>query len=177
MKKLSPTLIALAFLAVLAPSAVLAAGAGAGFPTWDKQFTKGRFTVLVQFGGTAVFDKETGLVWERSPDTGTDLDWLEAQDLCNMLSKGGRMGWRLPTLQEWTSLLEQTQPSPALPAGHPFSLSPAQEDGLYWSATASAGSNGQAWLVNLNNGNVSRHDKNDSGSAWCVRGGQGVDAQ
>ena len=38
--------------------------------TWDKQFAgPTRFRILSDFGNAAVFDKETGLVWERSPST------------------------------------------------------------------------------------------------------------
>ena len=40
--------------------------AGAKPPQWDKIFSgNSRFKVLSGFGGLAVLDRETGLVWER----------------------------------------------------------------------------------------------------------------
>src|SRR5437899_1639815 len=37
--------------------------------TWEKKISKSRFLVLTDFDGAAVFDKETGRVWEQSPST------------------------------------------------------------------------------------------------------------
>ena len=58
-------------LMVGAGSGVTPAGAAppdshfAGLPqNWDQKLTTGRFTVLSDFGGLAVRDNETGLVWE-----------------------------------------------------------------------------------------------------------------
>jgi len=87
--------------------------------------------VLDAFGGAAVLDKETGLVWERSPSTGWQ-NWNSAQAYCNVSAVGGRKGWRLPTLQELASLVDPTQFNPALPLNHPFQdVTPL----FYWSAT------------------------------------------
>jgi hypothetical protein len=46
----------------------------------------------------------------------------------------------------------------------------------YWSATSEL-EKGGAWDVFLLNGIVSGHPKTVSLFVWCVRGGQGVDAQ
>ena len=51
-------------------------------PTWDNVINgPGRFRVLWDFNNAAVLDRETGLVWEQSPDTGT-RDWLVAHRFC-----------------------------------------------------------------------------------------------
>jgi hypothetical protein len=74
-----------------------------------------------------VLDKETGLVWERVPLAPsiyqTPPTWSESQAYCNALVKGGRIGWRLPTLQELSSLVDpRIGTDPLLPSGHPFML-------------------------------------------------------
>jgi hypothetical protein len=75
------------------------------------------------------------------------------------------------------SLVDQTQSSPALPSGHPFSN---VQSILYWSATTDASDTSKAWGVGFTNGGVGSADKSDVNNmkhVWCVRGGQGVDPQ
>ena len=118
-----------------------------------------------------------GLVWEKSPAT-APLDWLNAQFHCNQSAVGGRRGWRLPTLQDISSLIDPNAPSsvviPVLPAGHPFTNVLAN---AYWSATTNAGATDEAWGTNFNGAAELRSPKTDSLRVWCVRGGQGSDPQ
>jgi hypothetical protein len=57
-----------------------------------------RFVVLADFengdgpGRHAVLDRETGLVWEQSPQT-TNHTWLDARFQCANKNIGGRKGW------------------------------------------------------------------------------------
>ena len=128
-------------------------------PTWDKQINgPGRFKTLSQFNDEAVFDKETGLVWEQSPgntDGDGDVDnddkvtWASARQHCASKNVGGRKGWRLPSFAELASLVDPNNPGgdPDLPPGHPFLN---VQSSLYWSATTSAVSTGTAWVVDFN---------------------------
>jgi hypothetical protein len=136
--------------------------------------------VLNQFDGEAVLDKETGLVWETSPDIGT-FTWSEAQQRCNTLDTGGRMGWRLPTLQELETLVDPSQSNPALPLGHPFSN---VQSAYYWSSTGRFVNPDRVWDVcfsGCTSGTVSNGLRAGTGlnhlHVWCVRGGQGADPQ
>jgi hypothetical protein len=147
-------------------------------PAWSQILPAAdRFQLVM--GGAAVLDKETGLVWVQSPDT-TFPDWWIAQQSCINSPVGGRMGWRLPTIQELTSLVDPTQSLPALPSGHPFNVQSSLSS-FYWSATTNANpafSTSHAWGVNLGSGGVSPGVAKTSGFlVWCVRGGQGVDPQ
>ena len=147
----------------------------------DTRATCPRFIVLSDWSQTAVLDLETGLVWERSPSTVGSFSWSGAQDHCNTLSTGDRMGWRLPTVQELTRLMDPHAPfgGLALPPGNPFTSPPF----LVWSATISFeskfGAPDATWVVNLRGGgpSVKAAIQGAGAGAWCVRGGQGVSLQ
>jgi len=172
MKALYAALIGIVALLIIVP---LAAAGDRAFPSWDKQINApNRFKVLGDFAGAAVLDRETGLVWEQSPSTSL-FSWLNAQLHCT-LATGGRLGWRLPTLQELASLVDPNNPggNPDLPPGHPFSNVQSSD---YWSASTGAGSSSLAWVVLLGSGVVNDDNKSSTLYVWCVRGGQGVDPQ
>jgi len=164
-------------IAMSTPAAAVTSAIGPYYatPSWDQTLTATRFIVLTNMNSAAVLDRETGLVWEQSPSTSASV-WFAASSHCMNSDTGGRKGWRLPTIQDLTSLIDPTQSSPALPSGHPFSnvLSPV------WSATTDAFDTNFAYRMSFFNGFVSRAEKSDINivfRAWCVRGGQGVDPQ
>ena len=142
--------------------------------SWDKHLPDAsRFTVLTDFGGAAVRDNETGLVWERSPETKT-YNWSGARFQCTSRKIGGRMGWRLPSVHELASLVDPlVSPGPTLPTGHPFANVQAAH---YWSATAFAGKSSHAWNVGFIIGMVHDIKITDKHNVWCVRGGNNADA-
>ncbi len=160
--------------------AVLGVGSYYATPSWDMTVpANSRFIVLINMNSQAVLDRETGLVWEQSPSAVLIHNWEDAQLLCNSLTKGGRLGWRLPTLQELASLVDPRVLSSglsglALPTGSPFSNVQAS---TYWSATTFAGDTDFAWGVDFGLGTVGPTAKPVSTFVWCVRGGQGVDPQ
>ena len=130
-------------------------------------------------GGAAVLDKETGLVWERSPSVPAQT-WSGVEFRCNKRTTGGRLGWRVPTLQELASL---AVPDPegdglALPSGHFFiNVQPT----VYWSATSDFEGGGLfRWTVNfgeIGDKIVSWNSEEEFHPGWCVRGEQGVNPQ
>lgn len=159
-------------------------------PSWSQTLPGFmRFIVLPNFGSQAVLDRETGLVWERTPST-TLLDGAVPQNTfggpsalqhCVGLIVGNRMGWRLPSIQELLSLVDRTAAAPALPAGHPFVLNltaTANDDAnKFWSATSYANGFDSPALrtVNFYSG---QHGSTGTGGAftfraWCVRTGSG----
>jgi hypothetical protein len=141
-------------------------------PTWSEKITTGRFVDAL--GGAAVLDKETGLVWEKSPSTST-YTWISAINYCANLNVGGRKGWHLPTVEQLASLVDNSvSGSPKLPTGHPFLN---VQSFYYWSATTYANDATVAWYVNFTNGFVGLSIKTNDYYAWCVRGGQSHDGQ
>jgi hypothetical protein len=151
-----------------------------GSCSWDRKIksAKQRFKILTEFNSEAVLDRETGLVWERTPSTAS-MAWPNARLLCAQKAVGGRGGWRLPAFSELASLVDPTitNNSPRLPVGHPFL--DVQPD-KYWSATTFADQPGFAIAVSFDfvsgsNAPIMVHDANTgagtSGLAWAVRGG------
>ena len=141
-------------------------------PTWSQKLAASERFDLVLDGG-AVLDKETGLVWEKSPDTSTRA-WYSAGYHCHQREVDGRKGWRLPTIEELASLVDTTQSNPALPSGHPFLN---VQSSFYWSSTTNTGDATGAWDVSFGVGVMSITGKGYDGFyVWCVRGGHGHDA-
>jgi len=149
-------------------------------PSWDQQLPAAqRFIVLSNWNNEAVLDRETGLVWQRSPVSFT-VPWLDALNLCYVagnsdlvppIPAGGRHGWRLPSVEELASLIDSTQSNPGLPAGHPF----VGIQRFYWTST-SAPDNGVltgiiAYEVDFGRPLVDSVNKATSNNFWCVRGG------
>jgi hypothetical protein len=144
-------------------------------PAWDQIKGAGRFLVLTNWASAAVLDKETGLVWERSPSP-TPQTWSNARFACTALTTGNRKGWRLPSVHELESLIDPSQINPinpALPLLHPF---PTVLPDSHWSATTDAENSTQAWFVDVLNGNVASASKAANAQVWCVRGGMNAEA-
>lgn len=141
---------------------------------WDQALPVAqRFVVLAAFNNEAVLDKNTGLVWEKSPQT-TNQAWFDSTFTCINTTTGGQKGWRLPSIPELASLVDLSvgSPGPTLPPGHPFQF---VQSAKYWSATALVDSPTSAWLVSFENGQVGIDTKNKLEQHWCVRGGMNAD--
>ena len=144
-------------------------------PSWDMTLPSAtRFIVLSNLGSMAVLDRETGLVWERSPD-GDGRRWQQAQSHCNNRVVGGRKGWRVPQAQELASLVDPgvAAPGPTLPPGHPF----LGVGTIYWTVTASTQVGPGSWVVDFFGGLVGAMGNDNLQSVWCVRGSSGADVQ
>jgi hypothetical protein len=168
MSKLRLILSALVVVALLGPVSVRA-------DTWGEPITVpgARFVVLGSYQNLGVLDQETGLVWELSP-SGSSFTFQDAHIACNFKKLGNRMGWRLPTIQELSSLVDPSAVSVSkLPPGNPFAIDPGRT--FYWSATSHV--NDTAWVVSFRLPLVEVLPQVSTNHAWCVRGGQGVNPQ
>ncbi len=146
----------------------LATGALAGpIPTWDKKLegTK-RFKILPAFANEAAIDRETGLLWELTASPGAN--WRAAHRHCSISNTGGRMGWRLPALDELLTIVDPDR-SPATPEGAPFS--PLLTE--LWTANEDLDDPTTAVSVDLNAFLLRTRSKNLARSVLCVRGGRG----
>jgi Protein of unknown function (DUF1566) len=158
--------------------AVAAIGPAQALPlqSWDTKIAgQRRFVVLKAFDDRAVLDRETQLVWQRAPGGPLLRSFSGAFNSCYASEIGGRLGWRVPTMPELTSLLDRSQSFPPLPAGHPFDVSALSRD--VWTASTLPGTN-EAFTQDMrNDGFLGSTQKTTELNVWCVRGGTGVEGQ
>jgi hypothetical protein len=127
-----------------------------------------RFALMPAFNNDAVLDKETGLVWELSPQTAT-VTWNEARTTCIKRFTGGQKGWRLPSPAEMRSLVGPAvdAPGPNISPGHPFlNVQPTS----YWTVVPEANLPPYAQYLDAFLGNVLSFIKIYTFPVWCVRG-------
>jgi hypothetical protein len=188
MKKLNMFLVIAVSIFVIASVSNAGNGSGKNVPSghpfealqqhWDQKIQCDlqacpRFELVLD--GEAVLDKETGLVWEKSPST-TTRTWTQSQLSCYKTRTGDRLGWHLPTIEQLASIVDPTNIDLSLPTGHPFTNVQSGLSDIYWSATTKAGSTTSAVRVEFRFGGVDDRAKTASGYMWCVRGGQSHDA-
>ncbi|MEQ1794536.1 MAG: DUF1566 domain-containing protein [Nitrospira sp.] len=121
--------------------------------------------VLV-FGGAAVKDSQTGLIWEQEPDREHDV-WGRSNERCATKTVGGQSGWRGPTIDELKTLIDLSQHDPALPAGHPFTNIKSE---IYWTSTPHPTDDIVAWQVSFFSGEPVTDQKSGTRRMWCVLG-------
>ena len=67
----------------------------------------GRYTTSTMNGIDVVLDTRTQLTWQRSPGTAT-VSWQLALNTCTALGAG----WRLPSVEELETIVDETIPPP-----------------------------------------------------------------
>lgn len=121
--------------------------------------------------GEAVLDMETGLVWEKTVNNGTNV-WFGAAGFCNQETTGDRRGWRLAALEELLSLADCAGGMCTLPPDHPFFVSLYFE--WYWTSSTALNDASNARVIEFD-GEISTTTRPKSGTDsrgyWCVRGG------
>lgn len=138
-------------------------------PSWDQTLPAStRFIVLSNFNSEAVLDRETGLVWERTPSTsGTSFELADSQ--CIFRRVGGRNGWRAPSVYELSTLVDSPT---GLPLGHPF-IGILTGNTNYWTNTPFSVGTGAdtVWLVNFGPfpGAGTAGPSSFPFRVWCVR--------
>ncbi len=166
------------WLCLLAASQVQAASGNGPYyaePSWSQKLPAAtRFVVLLDWNSEAVLDRNTGLVWEKSPQTVT-ATWNGARFGCLRKTVGGQKGWRLPSIPELASLGDPSVASPGLtlPSGHPFTNVLSTN---YWSASTDIDRPTTAWLVDFHTAFVGLGFKSNSFQIWCVRGSSNAEA-
>ena len=109
---------------------------------------------------TIVLDMYTGLIWQETYET--SKDWKDALSYCESLNYGGFKDWRLPDLNELSTLVDYERNNPA--SG--FSEMPSE---WFWSSTSVVGSNDSAWGIKFHTGLFDLDAKSNPHHVRCVR--------
>lgn len=147
---------------------------------WNEYNQNKRFAIYSPTGNPAddlVLDQETRLVWYRDAGRIGLKTWWDANNECRELELGNRTGWRLPSVEELSSLIDTSQKNVALPAGHPFvNVQSGSTVKGYWTTTIPLNTTTpKAWFVNFLGGSGPKAGNNDIGAqyyVWPVRGGK-----
>lgn len=116
-----------------------------------------------------VLDRATGLVWTRKAGMATAKNWLDCVTTCHETKMAGVYGWRLPSVEELSSLLEVRTGAPGpLPEDNPF-VDVQLSDASYWTSTKHPDGH-SAWFVNLTSAGCGLLGLGATGFAWMVRG-------
>jgi hypothetical protein len=124
----------------------------------------GAAAVHYEIGVETVRDTGTGLVWQRGISAGT-LDFQAATDMCAALELRGPGTWRLPSLQELATLVDDTRAHPAIDP-KAFPDTPAEP---FWSGSLFAGSQTRAWYVHFEEGSALYEGTSTLHRVRCVR--------
>jgi hypothetical protein len=125
-------------------------------------------------GDGTVTDNLTGLMWTRDANMAGEKTWSEAISYCNNLNYAGYTDWRLPNKKELRSLVDYSRYNPALPKNHPFTN---MHSTPYWSSTTETSYTYNAFVVDMEVGDMLPSNKPSSWCVWPVRAGGGGKVQ
>ena len=116
-------------------------------------------------GSNTVVDQGSGLEWQKNNDA-TPRNWQAALAYCEELSLDSKTDWRLPSIRELKSIVNDHRYYPAIDPV--FTCQPSS----YWSATTVINHPAtSAWIVNFANGDDNWYVKTNSYRVRCVRAG------
>ncbi|MBI5495970.1 MAG: DUF1566 domain-containing protein [Deltaproteobacteria bacterium] len=110
-----------------------------------------------------VLDNCTGLHWQQGHDAGQG--WTNAAAYCQNNTAGlSGTNWRLPTIKELQSIVDETVLNPSIDTAT-FTAVPD----CYWSSSKVAGNSGLAWAVFFSSGGTTSFGLANPCRVRCVR--------
>jgi hypothetical protein len=122
--------------------------------------------LVVSADGLWVRDTRTGLLWQRHVDT-LRYTYGGATAYCASLALGTESGFRLPSIVELATILDESRSNPPIDsAAFPVVAGVTG----YWSATTDAANAANAWtMLFTSQGFMFRTDKSSTQNVRCVR--------
>ena len=118
-------------------------------------------------GNGTITDDVTGLMWQKEDDDIMRI-WDDSISCCNDLTLGSYSDWRLPSITELSSIIDNSAHNPSIDTTY-FPGTNAQD---WWSSTTHADDSSDAWFVDFYSGSVSYYGKPATCYVRCVRAGQ-----
>ena len=140
---------------------------GGGRP--EGQAAVRRFAAGPGAGRACVRDNKTGLTWVKSPDVKMRT-WFEALVYVKSLDLCGYSDWRVPTVAELQSLVNEDEADTYKWLDDPAQGFSNVQPGNYWSSDTLPKRVGVAWGVNMQNGTQGNFGKPNILFVWPVRG-------
>ena len=107
----------------------------------------------IVLSGDEVRDSYTGLIWQRDGDASGLRTWDDALSYCETLTLGGNSGWRLPSVRELATLVDEAQVAPAINrAMFPSTQYGARSNNWYWAYGAARNNAAAHWGLNFDDG-------------------------
>jgi len=98
-----------------------------------------------------VRDNYTGLVWQQDFSAAT-MAWTDAAGYCASSTIGGHT-WRVPSLRELATLVDEAQVAPAINRTmFPSTKYGSKSNNWYWASHRAAGNATAAWAINFDDG-------------------------
>ena len=150
---------------ILVVAVAVAASVAAGMSLSRADAPPGRYTMT----SSAVYDTATGLTWERVP-AATMYSFTQAQTYCADLYTPDFSDWRLPSIKELETLVDESRSSPTMD----LTAFPGAPSTYVWSGTPiEARLGGQHWVLYFKTG-VTAFEKSgqvtvSSAYVRCVR--------
>ena len=110
-------------------------------------------------------DHEQGLMWQDDESVKTtSMPWEKAISYAENLKFAGYNDWRLPTIDELLSIMDDTKYNPAIKSN----IKNISSDS-YWSSSSYVSDSSYAWYVNFDNDICEWKDKCRSSLVRCIR--------
>jgi hypothetical protein len=96
-----------------------------------------------------VFDRFTKLTWQRVvPDPAVPFTWTTAIAFCGGLNLAHLSGWRLPSVKELDTIIDDSRFEPAID----LTAFPNTPNEPFWTSSPKSGDPSMAWMVNFDHG-------------------------
>jgi hypothetical protein len=102
-----------------------------------------------EVGGASVADRATGLVWERVVPPRT-FNFTGAAEYCAHLNLDRHLDWRVPSLPELETLVDERKSNPSIDSSA-FPDTPPEQ---FWTSSLFGNKGGDAWHVGFDHGDA-----------------------